>query len=448
VRPRDPNGARWNVQPNDHPGLTDLGSRPGSRAPAQPCVHAAADAEQLAAHPAPYRGATWRRWSSPSACARCERREVAGRAVGCWPSPGRPEEVPLPEPAPAPVAADLTGQALLGWCQRLPKVELHLHLEGAIPHEALWELVGKYGGGADLGSPAGLAERFRYRDFAHFIDVWTWKNGFLREYDDLTLVAEAVARDLAAQRIRYAEAFFSPGDFAHHNLTVQPLAAAIRAGLDRVAGVEVALVADLVRDTGPKVAAATPEAVAEARELGVVGVGLGGSEQSFPPEPFAPVYERARRLGLRTTVHAGEAAGPASVWGAITALQPERIGHGTRAAEDPALLAHLAATSLPVEACPLSNVATGVVGSLEEHPIRRLVDAGVLVTVNTDDPKMFGNSLAQEFALLRARLGFSADEVRGLLLDAVAASWLPEPRKQELAEEFRSDPAWAASPST
>jgi adenosine deaminase len=339
-------------------------------------------------------------------------------------------------------------QDLLDWCRRLPKIELHLHLEGAIPHDALWELVRKYGGAADLGGPAGLAERFRYRDFAHFIDVWVWKNSFLREYDDFTLVAEAVARDLAAQRIRYVEAFFSPGDFASHGLAVQPLAAAIRAGLDRVADVEVALIADLIRDTGPGVAAATLDAVAEVRELGVVGVGLGGSEQSFPPEPFAPVYERARRLDLRTTVHAGEAAGPASIWGAIEALRPGRIGHGTRAVEDPALVSHLAATRLPVEACPLSNVATGVVGSLEEHPIRRLRDAGVLVSVNTDDPKMFGNALAEELALLQARLGFSADEVRGLLLDAVAASWLPEPRKQQLADAFRSDPAWTTGPST
>jgi adenosine deaminase len=356
------------------------------------------------------------------------------------------EEVPLPEPTPA--AAVLPDEALLDWCKRLPKAELHLHLEGAIPHRALWELVRKYGADGELGGPAGLAERLRYRDFAHFIDVWTWKNGFLRQYDDFTMAAEAVARDLAVQRIRYAEVFFSPGDFAHHGLAVQPLAAAIRAGLDRVPDVEVALIADLVRDTGPQVAAATLEAVAEVGELGVVGVGLGGSEQSFPPEPFVAVYERARELGLRTTVHAGEAAGPASVWGAIRALRPDRIGHGTRAAEVPALLAQLAATRLPVEACPLSNVATRVVGSLEEHPIRRLVDAGVLVTVNTDDPAMFGNSLAQEYALLQARLGFAPDQVRRLLLDGVAACWLPEPRKRQLADGFRGDPAWATSPGT
>ena len=134
--------------------------------------------------------------------------------------------------------------------------------------------------------------------------------------------------------------------------------------------------------------------------------------------------------------------------GAITALRPERIGHGTRAAEDPALVGHLAATRLPVEACPLSNVATGVVGSLEEHPIRRLRDAGVLVTVNTDDPTMFNNSLAEEYALLHGRLGFSADEVRGLLLDAVTASWMPAPRKQQMADAFRRDPAWSAGYSS
>ena len=218
-------------------------------------------------------------------------------------------------------------RALLDWCRRLPRSNCTCTWRGQrSPHFACEELVRKYGGDADLGGPADLAGRFRYRDFAHFIDVWTWKNRFLREYEDFTLVAEAVARDLAAQRIRYTEVF---AQRLRPPAAVQPLAAAIRAELDRVTDVEVVLIADLIRDTGPQVAAATLEAVAEVCEFGVVGVGLGGSEQSFPPEPFAPVYERARRLGLRTTVHAGEAAGPASVWSAIRALRLERIGHAT-----------------------------------------------------------------------------------------------------------------------
>jgi adenosine deaminase len=159
------------------------------------------------------------------------------------------------------------------------------------------------------------------------------------------------------------------------------------------------------------------------------------------------VFERARTLGLRTTAHAGEAAGPASVWGAIRALRVDRVGHGTRAVEDPALLAHLATTRLPLEACPLSNVRTGVVASLEAHPIRRFVELGLLVTVNTDDPAMFGNSLAEEYALLQARLGFHPARVRQLVLDAIAVSWLPEAAKRRLAGEVGGDPAWAAVPA-
>ena len=338
--------------------------------------------------------------------------------------------------------------ALVGAYRQVPKVELHLHLEGAIPQEALWQLLGRYGGRAEVADRAALAARFRYRDFAEFLAAWVWKNGFLRHYDDFALVAEAVAADLAAQRVRYAEVFFSPTDFARHGLAPQELAMAIRRGLRAVPGIQVALVADLVRDGGPRRAARTLAAVAEvAADAGIVGVGIGGSEHRFPPEPFAEVFERARTLGLRTTAHAGEAAGPASVWGAIRALRVDRVGHGTRAVEDPALLAHLATTRLPLEACPLSNVRTGVVASLEAHPIRRFVELGLLVTVNTDDPAMFGNSLAEEYALLQARLGFDPAGVRQLVLDAVAASWLAEAAKLRLAGEVGGDPAWEAVPA-
>lgn len=330
----------------------------------------------------------------------------------------------------------------MDWFERVPKVELHLHLEGAIPLDALWLLVCKYGGDPAVPDRAALARRFRYRDFPHFIETWNWKNGFLRRYEDFTTIAEAVARDLAAQNVRYAEVFFSPTDFARHGLRVGPLAGAIRAGLERVPQIEVALVADLVRDTGPAQAAITLRQVSEARDQGIVGVGIGGSEQVFPPEPFAPVYEEARRMGFRTCAHAGEAAGPESVWGAIRALKVDRIGHGTRAIEDPALLDHLAERKIPIEMCPLSNVRTGVVPAIEAHPIRRFFERGIPVTVNTDDPKMFGNALAEEYRLLERRLGFTRDEIRTLILEGVRSSWLPEERKGQFVEAFHRDPAW------
>ncbi len=328
------------------------------------------------------------------------------------------------------------------WFDRVPKVELHLHLEGAIPHDALWELIRKYGGDTTVPDLEALERKFRYRDFPHFIETWVWKNGFLREYEDFTLIAAAVARDLASQNIRYAEAFYSPSDFFRHGLETQKLTEAIRAGLSRIPQTEIALVADLCRDRGPETAASQLDELGETRGMGVVGITIGGSEQDYPPEPFAKVYEQARGVGLRTSAHAGEAAGPESVWGAIRVLNVERIGHGTRAIEDERLLDYLAEKRIPLEVCPLSNVRTNVVASIDLHPVREFFERGLAVTINTDDPKMFGNSLAEEYHLLEQHLGFSRDETRALILEGIHASWLPEHRKRQLTEQFRSDANW------
>ncbi len=324
----------------------------------------------------------------------------------------------------------------------IPKVELHLHLEGAIPLPAMWQLVEKYGGDPEVKDFQALKKRFAYRDFPHFIDVWIWHCGYLREYEDFKFIAEAAARDLASQNVRYAEAFYSPTDFTRHGLTVQGITTAIREGLNRVPQTRVTLITDLVRDTGPDRAMRTLAQVSEVRDRGVIGVGIGGSEQDFPPEPFAQVYLRARELGFHTTAHAGEAAGSASIWGAINTLHVERIGHGTRAEEDPRLLDYLAASHLPIEMCPLSNVRTGVVPSIDVHPIRRYFQRGLCITVNTDDPWMFGNSLAEEYHLLDERLGFSRAEIRGLILNGVEASWLPADEKAALRSSLISDPHW------
>jgi adenosine deaminase len=172
------------------------------------------------------------------------------------------------------------------------------------------------------------------------------------------------------------------------------------------------------------------------RGCGIVGIGIGGSEHSAPPEPFAQVYEEARRLGFHTSAHAGEAAGPQSVWGALRALHPERIGHGTRAQEDASLVDFLAERAIPLEMCPISNLRTGVVPSIEEHPVRRFFDRGLRVTVNSDDPKMFGNSLAEEYRLLAEKLGFTLGEIHQLIMNAVEASWASPERKAKLREEL------------
>ena len=317
--------------------------------------------------------------------------------------------------------------------ETLPKVELHLHLEGAIPLATLWQLMEAYGGDPTVPDGTALLRRFEYSSFPEFIDTWWWMTGFLRRPDDFTLIAEAVATDLARQNIIYAEASFSPTDFERHGPTPQEIAIAIRAGLDRVAGTQVVLNCDLVRDTGVERTRRTLAAVTEVAETaGIRGVTIGGSEQKFPPELFRDVYEQARSAGFHLTAHAGEAAGPESVAAAIDVLGVERIGHGVRVVEDPALLRRVVDVQIPLEVCPTSNIRTGVVASWEEHPVGALLTAGANITVSSDDPTFFHTNVAAELREINSRFG--ADPV-DLTKRAAAASWMsPAERVGVLAQ--------------
>jgi adenosine deaminase len=313
--------------------------------------------------------------------------------------------------------------------ESMPKVELHLHLEGAIPLDAMWELVCRHGGDPEIPGPEALAKRFEFTDFAHFISVWEWKLKFHDTLDDYAFLAKAVASDLRRQGHVYVEAFVSPTDSP---LEPAEMLRAVRRGLDEVDGIEMALIPDLVRDTGPELAMRTLEAVIDvAEDAGVVGITIGGSEQHHPPEQFAPVYRRAREAGLRLTAHAGEAAGPESVRRAIEDLGVDRIGHGVRAVEDPALVRQLVEQQIPLEVCPTSNVRTRVAPSMAAHPIRTLIDQGCFVTLNTDDPAMFGCTLAGEYAAVQA-LGYDDEAMRMLAENAIDASWASSARKRQL----------------
>ena len=311
----------------------------------------------------------------------------------------------------------------------MPKVELHLHLEGAIPLDAMWELVSRHGGDPEVPGPEALGQKFEFTDFAHFISVWEWKLKFHDTLEDYTFIATAVAEDLKQQGHVYVEAFVSPTDSP---LEPAEMLRAVRRGLDEVHGIEIALIPDLVRDTGPESAMRTLEAViGVAEEAGVIGITIGGSEQHHPPEQFAPVYRRARETGLRLTAHAGEAAGPESVRRAIEDLGVDRIGHGVRAVEDAALLEQLVELQIPLEVCPTSNVRTRVAPSMTAHPIRTLIDQGAFVTLNTDDPAMFGCTLAGEYAAVQS-LGYDDETMRMLSENAIDGSWASPSRKRQL----------------
>jgi len=326
--------------------------------------------------------------------------------------------------------------------ERIPKLELHLHREGAIPLEALWKLILKYDGVRKVENREALRKRFQYRDFEHFIETWVWKNQFIREYDDFSLIAESVARNLLKQNILYAEIFVSPPDFFRIGLTTQRIVEAVRRGFDRVPEVDTQMVIDLVRDFGPARAAITLREAAEVKDLGVPGIGIGGSEKAFPPEPFAPVFETARHLGFRTSAHAGEAAGPDSIWAALNHLKVDRIGHGTAAATDPVLLDYLVTQRIPVEMCPISNVRTGAVASYAAHPVKRLFDRGVLLSINTDDPMMFGNALAEEYLRLMKEKNMTMEEIRTVMLNAVTMSWMPDRQKKQWRARISRDIAF------
>ena len=314
----------------------------------------------------------------------------------------------------------------------LPKTELHLHVEGAVPDEVLLALIEKYEGAA-VAASTNLESRFSYETFHEFLRAWHWKNQFIREYEDFEMIAEGVARELQRHGVVHAEVFFSPTDFASHGLSVAGLATSIRRGFDQVNDLSVGLIADLVRDQGASGCRRTLDEVIEcAGDAGIVGVGIGGSEAEFPAVLFVDVFDVAARNGLRTTAHAGEADGPQSVRSALHDLGVERIGHGVRTVEDPGLMTELAERRIPLEVCPSSNVATRIYPDVRSHPIRSLFDAGLLVTINTDDPAMFRSNLTTEYLSLFEVHGFDRRELVQIALNGVEASWLSDAEKQSI----------------
>lgn len=326
---------------------------------------------------------------------------------------------------------------------KIPKVELHLHLEGAIPPHALWQLINKYDEVLSKTlSQDSLNSKFQFTSFNHFLDLWVWKNSFIRRPEDFSFIAQAVAQELVKQNIVYAEMFFSPSDFASTGIELGIIAEAIRCGINRVEGIKINLIADLVRGNPASSMDRTIDELLELRDVGIVGIGLGGAEQEHPPGQYKEVYNKARANNLFTTVHAGEAAGPESIWEALVELRPHRIGHGVRAIEDHRLINHLAMKQIPLEVCPYSNLRTDIYPLYQNHPVRRLFDAGIPISISTDDPAMFQTSLSNEYEGLNKYHNFSDFEIKQLLLDSIQQSFASELDKDELTQFLINNPNW------
>lgn len=341
---------------------------------------------------------------------------------------------------------------LLAWIQTMPKAEIHIHLEGAIQPHTLLELARRHQRLNTLPATdvAGLQQWFTFRDFRHFIEIYWTISDLLRTPEDFALAVYDCGADMAAQNIRYRELTFTPfthTDLQQKGVTIADLLAGLEAGRQQARrdfGVEMSWVFDVPRNTSfrrggnydPYPAECTLAYAVAGQDQGVVGFGLGGFEVDAPPEPFAPIFQQALAAGLHSLPHAGETMGAASVWGAVTALQAERIGHGVRAMEDPHLLALLKERQIVLEINPTSNICLHVYRRLAEHPFPHLDRMGLLVTVNSDDPPLFNTSLCQEYAALATEFGYGAADLARIARNAFVTSAAPGTLKRRLLAEF------------
>lgn len=361
-------------------------------------------------------------------------------------------------PEPAPETATST-QELAHLIAQMPKVELHIHLEGSIQPATLLELARHHNRLAALPAQdvSGLQRWFTFTDFPHFVRIYLLISDLLRAPEDFTLAVLACAEEMASQQIRYREVTFTPYTHTHlqdKGLTIHDLLAGLEEGRRQAQaryGVELRWIFDIPRHTAfrtklqgvydPLPAETTLEYALLGRDHGVVGFGLGGAEVGAPPEPFAHAFREAIAAGLASVPHAGETAGPASVWGAIRELGAARIGHGIRAIEDPALLLVLRDRQIPLEVNLTSNICLHVYRRLAEHPFPHLDRMGLLLTVNSDDPPLFNTTLNQEYLILAQEFGYELAQVARIARNAFQVSAAPAPLKSRLLAEFD---AWAA----
>jgi aminodeoxyfutalosine deaminase len=335
----------------------------------------------------------------------------------------------------------MTVDELSAFVDALPKVELHVHLEGSIAPSTLLALARSQRDSTLPRSEEGLRELYRFRDFGHFLEVYLLICGHLRSAEAFALITRELGASLAAQNVRYAEVTVTPMGHVMRGVAPEALFEGIeqgRAEAEAEHGVRLRWCTDIDGRGGPELAVETVELVLRHRPAGLVSLGLGGEE--VPRAQFARAFEIARDAGLHSVPHAGEAAGPESVWDAIDHLGAERIGHGVRCLEDPELVAELRRRRIPLEVCPTSNVRTGVVADLAAHPLPRLIEEGLVVTLNSDDPPMFGTSLRDEYLAAAHVLGLSQAGLRDLAGNAARAAFLPQAQAQALVAEIDAVP--------
>ena len=323
----------------------------------------------------------------------------------------------------------------------IPKAELHLHIEGTLEPELTFQLARKHGVTLKYASVEALRAAYDFSDLQSFLDLYYAGADVLRDEEDFHALTMAYLRRAHADGVVHVEIFFDPQTHTDRGIAFATVLHGIRRALDdgeREFGITHRLILCFLRHLSADAAMATLEQALPYKEA-IVAVGLDSSERGHPPAKFAAVFERARREGFLTVAHAGEEGPPAYIAEALDLLQVARIDHGVRCEEDPALVARLARTRVPLTVCPLSNVKLRVYKRIEDHNLKRLLEAGLCVTVNSDDPAYFGGYIAANFDAVRAGLGLSREDMRKLAANSIEASFLSamdKARWQEKIEAF------------
>jgi adenosine deaminase/aminodeoxyfutalosine deaminase len=333
--------------------------------------------------------------------------------------------------------------SLESFLARLPKVELHLHLEGSVQPATLRELARRKGWLRRAGAAYWIWRRtqqsFRYGSFQVFLVAFGAATLLLETPQDYALATTRLLEWLKAQNVRYAEVTFSAGVVLWKKQSVEAVFNAVLEAAEEAQarfGLRVNWIFDAVRHFGTDHVRQVLEWAGRFRSRGVVALGIGGDEVRGPAELFQEIYREAREAGFHLTAHAGETAGPESIRQAVELLGAERIGHGLTAVRDPEVMALLRDRGIPVEVCLTSNLATGLLRRVEDHPLRQFLANGLVVTLNSDDPAMFGTSLENEFLLAAKHFELTREEIVRLCENSVRASFLPTRERQHLLQEL------------
>lgn len=324
--------------------------------------------------------------------------------------------------------------------RRLPKAELHVHIEGTLEPQMMFDLAERNGYELPFPDVASVAAAYKFRNLQSFLDIYYQGAAVLQTPQDFYDLITAYFDRAAWDGVRHAEVFFDPQTHTERGIGYEVFMEGFRSGMDDARsnyGITSSLILCFLRHLGGDPALATIRE-AEPHLEGVVAVGLDSSENGFPPEWFADAYAHARSLGLRTVAHAGEEGPPSYVIGALDVLGAERIDHGVRSLEDVDLVDRLRRDRIPLTVCPLSNVALRVVDRVADHPLPTMMEEGLLVSVNSDDPAYFGGYVGENYYAVADDLGFGEQRLAMLAANSIESSFLDGARKQELLAEVGS----------